>query len=269
MRFSQRVGERPIKIELEKKGISADLKNTLWNNFLLLKDNEIYTNSYDFFSKLWTEFFKWRIDTLRTNAFGELRIDEALEKVSNWFFKTEWYNLLDFIEYLATGDEVFLVLCNNSLKDEMSAYRFVDAVLVEINSSEEIEEIETAMNNSVGYSSVKKHIERALELLADKRKPDYRNSIKESISAVESLARIISDDEKATLGTALKKVEEKHKIPKSLKSAISSLYGYTSDESGIRHSLLEKSINVNQEEARFMLITCSAFVNYLICKIDE
>ena len=148
----------------------------------------------------------------------------------------------------------------------MSAYRFVDNKLIEINSKEEIVEIETAIKNTDKFTSVKAHLKRAVELYSDRKTPDYRNSIKESISAVESLSKIITKNEKTTLGQALKELETKHNIPGSLKSAFSSLYGYTSDEGGIRHSLLTSGVSVDIEEARFMLIACSAFVNYLISK---
>lgn len=51
----------------------------------------------------------------------------------------------------------------------------------------------------------------------------------------------------------------------AFKSALNILYGYTSDADGIRHALLEES-TVKFEDAKFMLATCSAFVNYLIDK---
>jgi len=52
-----------------------------------------------------------------------------------------------------------------------------------------------------------------------------------------------------------------------LKRAFTALYGYTSDSGGIRHSLLEEDIAVTMEDAKFMLVTCSAFINYLKSKI--
>lgn len=148
----------------------------------------------------------------------------------------------------------------------MSAYRFVDNVLVEIGSDEEVVEVESAMKVSNKYSSVSTHLKTGLELLSRKN-PNYRNSIKESISAVEALCKIITKNDKTTLGQALKEIEVKHDIPGSLKSAFSSLYGYTSDSGGIRHSLLEGDVNIDLEEARFMFVTCSAFINYLLCKV--
>ena len=40
------------------------------------------------------------------------------------------------------------------------------------------------------------------------------------------------------------------------------MHGYTSDSSGIRHESIE-FVNVESEEAKYMLVSCSAFVKYL------
>ena len=47
-----------------------------------------------------------------------------------------------------------------------------------------------------------------------------------------------------------------------MKSAFDKLYGYTSDQSGIRHGGID-FVNAPEEDARYMLVSCSAFVNYL------
>ena len=54
-----------------------------------------------------------------------------------------------------------------------------------------------------------------------------------------------------------------------LVEAFRKLYGYTSDEKGIRHSLLEETASVAEEDARFMIVACSAFLNLLIVKADK
>lgn len=41
------------------------------------------------------------------------------------------------------------------------------------------------------------------------------------------------------------------------------MYGYTSDTDGIRHDFGNDS-QVYFEEAKYMLVSCSAFMNYLI-----
>ena len=48
------------------------------------------------------------------------------------------------------------------------------------------------------------------------------------------------------------------------KRAIISLYGYTSDEKGIRHALLnDDEARVDRDDAVFMLGACAAFASYL------
>ncbi len=50
-----------------------------------------------------------------------------------------------------------------------------------------------------------------------------------------------------------------------LKAAFQSLYTYTNDADGIRHALKDAP-DVALEDATFMLVTCSAFINYMIEK---
>ena len=68
--------------------------------------------------------------------------------------------------------------------------------------------LETTLTDS-RFPGVAAHLQQALELYANRENPDYRNSIKESISAVESMARIVSGKPKATLHDAFKAIEKK------------------------------------------------------------
>ena len=150
------------------------------------------------------------------------------------------------------------------MEEENSGYRVINNNVVPITSKEEIKCIEKAQHSE--YESVNIHVAKAVELFSKRPNADYENSIKESISAVESLCCIITDNKKATLGDALKKLETKGvKLHKALQNAMSSLYGYTSDEGGIRHGSID-FVGASSEDARYMLISCSAFVNYLIEK---
>jgi len=281
MKFSERIGLTPVKIELEHEGLSKELRNSLWSTFLerivnTKYNDPIYNQKHSiraiFFRNLWIYFYKLPIDTLNLTYHGCVT-DETIQYVRAWYFENEWYLVFDFIEFCANEKADFAVendfqnACNYFFKQEKSAYRFIDGTLVEINSKEEVLEIDAAIKNADKFKPVKQHLKRALELYSDRKTPDYRNSIKESISAVESLACIIVSDDKITLGQALKQIEKTHEIPSSLKSAFTALYGYTSHEGGIRHALLEDAVKIEMEEARFMLIACSAFVNYLFSKM--
>jgi hypothetical protein len=151
------------------------------------------------------------------------------------------------------------------LETELSAYRFVNLQLMRITSEEEIATIETAINSGVVSEPYVIHLAQALTLLSDRQNPDYRNSVKESISAVEAACRLVSGNPKAQLADALKILENKNLIHSAFKGAISKLYGWTSDSGGIRHSLTDGN-SPDQTDAIFMLVACSAFVNYLLGK---
>ena len=53
----------------------------------------------------------------------------------------------------------------------------------------------------------------------------------------------------------------------ALKDAYVKMYGYASDSGGIRHAL--KDVEPSSEDARFMLVASSAFINYLIVKAQK
>ena len=146
---------------------------------------------------------------------------------------------------------------NHVLGTENAAYRIIGKEIVEITDANEIKAIEDALSHS--DAPVRSHIETALAMLSDRKNPDYRNSIKEAISAVEATCRLVTGLTAATLADDLKKIPDLHP---ALKKSFLTLYGFTSDASGIRHSLLEES-NINYADAKFMLAACSAFVSYL------
>jgi hypothetical protein len=150
----------------------------------------------------------------------------------------------------------------------MSAFRFVGGIITQITDQAEIAEIEEAAEKVADH--VKVHLNRALELLSDRKNPDYRNSIKESISAVEAICNLISGRSDATLGQALDaiSISGKVRLHGALKRALGSLYGYASSSEGIRHALLDEE-DLDFEDAKFMLVSCSAFINYMTVKSDK
>ena len=95
----------------------------------------------------------------------------------------------------------------------------------------------------------------------------FADSITDSIHSVESVARTIEPKSK-TLGEALNSLQKNGLLKHpALKEAFSKLYGYTSDEQGIRHSLLDKpSPDVDLDEAMFMFGACASFAAYLVNK---
>lgn len=278
-KFSERIGKTPVKSVIQKDEIDHDLANAIWNGLSMsywdkITEDTVKYNSDDiqvFLTRVWIHYFKSRIDEEPWSK------DQFLAIFKKHFFACEWFEKYNFIEFIKnnytphhydTTSERFIEYCNNVFERELSGYRFVNGTLTPITSTEEIESIEKALDIADNFKPVKTHLNRALQLLSDKANPDYRNSIKEAICAVESYCCILTNDPKATLGQALKVIEKEHSLHSALKSAFSSLYGYTSDADGIRHALLDEDV-LKQEDAVFMLVSCSSFVNYLIKKSSK
>ena len=138
-----------------------------------------------------------------------------------------------------------------------------------ITGKEEVIEINEAL--SIMFDNVNKHLEKALIFLSNRDAPDYENSIKESISAVEAMCSNILGKH-GTLGDTLKKIEKEKviSIHPALKEAFLKLYGYAGDaSSGIRHAAKLGGTDSTFQEARYMLVVCAAFINYLKMNLSE
>lgn len=204
---------------------------------------------------------------IKDNSYDEVLT--IVEYVTNYFIQWQMlqyqkgYHYYDLIDYKAEINELF--------QREYVGYRFIEGEITPISDDVEVAEIEKSLD--IEFQGCKSHIQKALGFLSDRENPDYKNSIKESISAVESICQIITQNSKATLGEALKKLEDHGvKIHEAMRKSFSSLYGYTSDEGGIRHCEGMFRSDVSFEEAKYMLVSCCAFVNYLIAeygKIDK
>ena len=96
----------------------------------------------------------------------------------------------------------------------------------------------------------------------------YADSVADSIHSVESVARMIDPEASETLGPALDSLETSKVLKhQALKDAFKKLYGYTSNDQGIRHALLNQDVpNVGLDEALFMYGACASFAAYLANK---
>ena len=281
MLFSHRKGLKPVRTVVQKDSMDAQLRNGLWNAlFFCYWENARPRRGIDgayltqgdplaiLLRRLCVNYFKEPVDSL------DMRWEPTYTNMRKYFFECPWNEVYDFIEFVAkeyadeSTNKAFVNTCNVVLERELSAYRFIGATITEITSEEEIAEIEQAFSISSPLKAVNAHLKTALGLMSDRKSPDHRNSIKESISAVEAICRLITGNPKATLGQAIKAIEDKVGVHPALKDAFSKLYGYTCDAQGIRHALLDEP-NLDFEDAKFMLVACSAFINYLISKASK
>lgn len=270
--FSERFNLKGA-VAIQTNSIDTALRNSLWNLFLERfwpnAGNQPVFSSPEgkLLRSLWTDVFKKLRDDL------DYYLGDAVGQFREVFLACEWFLIYEAMEYVvvdffggSTDAQRFITRCNQILAREHSGYRFVGSRLSPIVSEVEIVAIEAAFSASDAFRPVAVHVESALALLSNREKPDYRNSIKESISAVEAACKIITGDNHATLGVAIKNLKSKGvDMHPAFEGALSKMYGYTSNAEGIRHALLSES-SVDASDATFMLVTCSAFVNYLKAK---
>ncbi len=267
MLFSERINKREPKSLIQIESMDTDLRVGLWNCYCLHFARVFESTDYidespvrGVIEYIWMHFLKEPLNRLppRTDKFNT----RVYDLYCNW----DYLEIYDFVDWLANLDlintDAFVNECNTVLERELSGYRFVSNQLVPITSKNEIEQIENAITNANtdGHNGVSIHLVEALNLLSNKTNPDYRNSIKESISALESACNHI-----AGKNDSLGKVLQYINIHSGLKSGLKSIYGFTSDNNGIRHGMMDDP-NIDQEDAIFMLVMCSAFINFLNVK---
>jgi hypothetical protein len=273
-KFSKRLGIIPVSKSIQKDFMDDALAIGLYNAYYTKMIKEWNPNSrntpyqYDQWAEYtWKDFLEYAMDDFPTYP------SELLEIVKKQFFKNNWFYKYDFIQFNADvlkniGSNYlsdYIMECNRILEKESSAYRFIKTELSPIINEIEINSIEQSLSYNL-YPNVSTHLDTALKMLSDRKSPDYRNSIKESISAVETLCRELTGE--STLGQAIKKFENSGiHFNSQFKSALEKLYNYTNQPAtGIRHALMEEGIVLSFDEAKFMLVSCSAFINYLISK---
>lgn len=273
--FSQRYGYMKVEDVIQVEDLNDEARIAIWNVIhknLDLGSGAPVNDAYSFMRAIWTDYLNNSADTiplLWASSRGSLSMTGILK---NLIFKDNWYAVFDMVEFLIENVSIMRKpslseALNKAFRKHGVAYTIINYLVTPISSEIEVQGIQEAIANSPESSGL--HFERALELMADREQPDYRNSIKESISAIESLCKRITEDDKGTLGKCLNQIEKQGYIHPAMKQAFTQLYGYTSDQGGIRHALSDDSHEPSLEDARFMLIACSAFSNYLLSKVAD
>ncbi len=281
MKFSQRQGITPSGKPIQIDSMDIELRNGLWNGIqIYVLDSQSKSSRYGEKTQfnilckiIWHHYFKKTLDSIpEYNSKSE-------EYIKQRFYKADWFEVYDFLEFIVGIDsndlninhDKFKEFCNGIFERDFAGYRFIEDQISPIINEHEIKEIEESLGSTQRFTSLKGaniHLTQALTKISDRKNPDYRNSIKESISAIESVAKIISNNSKDSLGGALDKIKDKIKLHTALERGFKQIYGYTSDSDGIRHALTEEH-NCDFEDAKYMLVACSAFINYLVVKADK
>lgn len=268
--FSEKYGYKPEKV-IQHENISDELRNRIWNLFY---QNEIKVGGLS--SKRLSQAVAGAqtIEEKISDKLGFLidsssKSPSVMDRLKSYILSSSsWFEVYDFVEiHLSVLEKdnctQRIQQYNEIFAEEKSGYRIVAGEIAPITNKSEIQSIEQA--TSTPYQSVNQHIQKSLAFYSNIKTPDYENSVKESISAVEAMCCIITGKD-ATLNKAIEKLKNNGvHIHPALEKAFISLYAYTCDEKGIRHAGIE-FVNAPSEDAKYMLISCSAFVNYLMEK---
>ncbi len=277
--FGRRYGFEPIEIPFQVDEINTELRTELWSAYYIFfysswESKETYRKqNFSSFNRVcWLHFFKLPFDEYP-------KFQEHIYKnlIKAHFLQGNWVKIYEFLEYILekADKETFEVnkfrdYVNVKLRDNNSGFTIIQNQLVPITNETEIEEIEklnSESNKFIILSGIKKHLQSSLDFISSKENPNYRNSIKESISMVEVISRIIEPTENS-LGGALNKLEKNQKLNPLFKKSLEKMYAYTNGKNGIRHAIMNEE-NIELEDARFFLISCSAITNYLIEKAKK
>ena len=264
---------------LEEHDLPEELRNCIWNLLWILYFNDKSVGDFDGYNesfhvlsmRLRNSYFKITIDDRPSNPKVERKY------IRDRYFALRFPEFYDFLEFMTNDDvefthrkhgdgrgsrrDTFVKRCNQVLEQERARFRFILNLVTPITNDEEMAAVETAaVTDEAGD-----HIRRAIELYRDRTNPDYRNSVKESISAVEATYCRMTGTSHKNIGDAIAAMKtEGVDLPGPLKSGFSKIYGWTSGKDGIRHALTEGARPVSEAEARLMLVMCSAYVNYLL-----
>jgi AbiJ N-terminal domain 4 len=280
-RFSERAGERQPDRLIQVESIDDALRASLWNELL-----ERYGGDRRAWGAAGQSLARYLLK-VPADSVPEYN-DAAYKWLRELFFNCPWYEAYDILEFLVLNIDTiqnpnphsnryyndqryeFVRSINGILERELAGYRFINGILAPISNSVEVSAIETAISASATsrLDGVHEHLSTSLELLGRKPQPDFRNSIKESISAVEAAVNLIAGSNGSGVAGAIDALSAKTPIHGALKAALKQLYGYTSDSDGIRHAIMEEA-TVDFEDAKFMLVACSAFVTFLIGKASK
>lgn len=275
--FEQAEGAEPLPSQLKLKEISPELRARLWSVFHQLlteaRQKSPWGAEDELEGRLPEVLYEWHVVRCYQPA------DEFAPSYKYWldqlkplFMEGHYTKLLGFLQWVLRQESRpygLDIAVDEAFRESRAAYAlFENDTIVPIGSDPEHETLARAFAD-VGTSEfhgARAHLRNAAsELTAG----NYGPSIRESIHAVEAVARVLEPGAQ-TLGPALSKLGKSVRIHPALGKGFGSLYGFTSDEKGIRHALLDEPMaQVDETDALYMLGSCAAFVSYLINKARQ
>lgn len=111
------------------------------------------------------------------------------------------------------------------------------------------------------FEAAREHFRKAKRYVLGTNK-DYENSIKESVSAFESVGKVLYD-KTSTLGDVLSRMKKDGSVPPMLVNVMEKFYAYANAEPGVRHGGIQKPKS-DEMDAELAMHLSAAFIRYAI-----
>jgi hypothetical protein len=112
------------------------------------------------------------------------------------------------------------------------------------------------------YSAAKAHFSKAASYMGGPR-PDWPNAAKEAVTAVESLAKVITGRSSETLGDLIKHLRSVGKLPPPMDKMFEGLWGFANSAPGVRHGGTTPP-SLSEAEATFVVNSSASAILYLL-----
>lgn len=278
MTFEQAEGVEPLPSQLQLGELSPELRARLWRVVYEDLQAELVPKRYSrgpWLGPVWKTVL-YNQFTLREHQPADEFDDEAaehIERLKSLFMYEGYVSVLGFVQHALRNQKVrynqFAERIARELEISGAAYRLLDDQKTIIPRASDAEAAAVtaafAATARTEFQGARAHLNAAAAALTE---GDYAGSVRESIHAVEAVARVLEPSAK-TLEPALAALEKVGYVHPALKLGFSKLYGYANDEQGVRHALLDKtSAKVDESDALYVLGSCAAFVTYLVNKAE-
>ena len=266
--FSKRYGLRPTPEGLMYEDVAERARVGLYHVI-----RQFLQKEYSYFGLYEALCVALRIPVNREVDVATSRDFLASLKIEHLIMHCQWWQFYDICEVLWQGlrhqserDSLSNEI-NNLFREEQLGFELRDGRVEKSGSGFIDARVKEAryLLKEPEFKGADEHFEKALRALNIRPNPDVENCIKDAVSAIESVGRIMVKDDKALLSDIIKDMARHKIIPRPLDEAIQKVYAYRGDQPGVAHGLVGAS-KVTTDEAEFVLALSAAIIIYLVKK---
>lgn len=155
--------------------------------------------------------------------------------------------------------------------EDRLAYEFADGV-VRRRGRKHTEDQATRAGVVLGdgrLADARDHYNKALKFFRDRTKPDFQNSVKEAVCAVEAAGKALFPNSKAkTLGDLVKDLGNKNQMPQALLKTLEGIYAYRNSGDGVSHGGANGGA-ATEAVTEYVLSVCASQIIFLVDLADR